>query len=490
MGQRAVLSAVFLSLCATAYANAVAGPPVPSADELDTARVAIRKAYADDYGRLPEGYQALVDKLDDSASQEPKATVRYALFVEAENVAARGGDYTRAMLLIDKRAEGFACDGIKEGITLLETAAKDKKVLKDESRLMELYRLANDIAYRALSRDLLAHASAATKAARSFARSLVTVGKDRKQQGLESDGNDKQKQVKRLEQTIENRKKRQSAFNKAKEALTQNPDDAETNLTVGRYTCFVLGQRDQGLPALAKSGQQGIADLAVEEIKFSNVGDRVSERYFELGSKWWSLAEKTAESNDELGDDIKKHAAALYEIALPGLQGVDQQVAIQRIKEASPQVGPGVPPKDFFKIHRLVSRKNAAEGWQALLKEIELIEDTGKQLQGGRASSSHPPADPAASQANAVLAFDGSEQTAHDTGHQPVESGHWIQYEMPYPVRLSAVRILQSGGGNHLYEVELQGSNDGDVWTTLDVFKDLPDDFRSPKYRKTPPMRP
>lgn len=465
-------------LCVSATTGAADSSllPIPSLEEVQKAERKLKADYKDEYQSARIDPDPLLRELSEAAETATDPTVRFAVLLQLEDVAARRGDFAKVIQLIDDRARIFDCDGISESISIVEKLRKDEEVRKDIGCLLGLYRLAEQAAYRALRVDRLVDAEAAAESGRDVAKALVLVGKSTKQSGLVSDSNDKQARSNQLIQSLGVRKKRQTEFLKAKEDLMENPDDARLNMTVGRYACFVLGQRDKGLPCLAKCGEPEIEDLARKELDLSKAENPASEKYAEIGGLWWELAEKQPKSKSELTADIKMHAAALYELAKPGLKGNDLREAVNRIKDASPEGSPGKLPKGFFKIHRLVARKNAAEGWGALLKEIEFIDETGKRLRDGKASAAHPPEDSAAAEASAMLAFDGSEKTAHGTSHEPVKNGYWISYEMPYPVKLGAVRILQIGGGNHLYDMELQGSNDGETWTKIGLLTDLPDD--------------
>lgn len=470
-----------------------AGQPTPPKADVDKARVDVKKAYADEYKRAVANPKPLVDKLADAADKEPRPADKCALLLEAEDWAVRGGDYSRAIELIGRRTQVFDCESVTECVALLQKVSRDQKVLQDADRLRDLFRHAMRVADQALDKDLIEEASSAADTARKFARSLSAVGRKKTLPGLIDEGNGRQGEATDLQKRIEMRNKRKAEYLKARDILARSSDDPSANWIVGRYLCFVLDRRSEGLPLLAKSGHEEVVGLAAREIEVMKAEEPDAVKTCELADAWWAVTEdpRPPEAIKEASADIRWHAARLYDLILNRLENPRLvQLARQRIDQVAVAGREAKWRQNYFKFHRLVATKQHASGWQTLYREIEFVDaDNGQRLQGGKASASVPKDDPKQAEASATMAFDGSEQTSHDTGPRPAESGHWIQYEMPFPVKVGAVRILQSGGGNHVFDVEFQGSNDGVSWTTIERFKDLPDDFRTESY-KAPVPRP
>ena len=111
----------------------------------------------------------------------------------------------------------------------------------------------------------------------------------------------------------------------------------------------------------------------------------------------------------------------------------------------------------------------AHNGWEAYYREIQLFDAaTGKPLVGGKASASNPPGDARQQSVNAENAFDGDSETSYQTGMNPGINHDWIGYECEDAVRVNRVTIAQHGAGsNHVFWVELHGSNDGATWETV-----------------------
>lgn len=155
----------------------------------------------------------------------------------------------------------------------------------------------------------------------------------------------------------------------------------------------------------------------------------------------------------------------------------DFQVIVER---GAAQEVAGKPPagRQAFTSYRLVAKKSNANGWEAYYRTIELFDaGTGKPLTGGHATGTGT---------GAADAFDDDKATSYRSVMNPGVEGDWIAYKLPEPAAINRVRIIQWGGdGNHVYWLEIQGSNDGTNWTPIMSAKEVPDEFDStdPKAR-------
>ncbi len=107
------------------------------------------------------------------------------------------------------------------------------------------------------------------------------------------------------------------AFDDAEEAmavLKKEPGNAEANLTVGRYFCFVKDDWAQGLPLLAKGGDVGLKALAARDI----AGAGSAAEQVKLGDAWWDGGSKS-------------RAAFWYEKAMPGLAGLEKERVAKKL---------------------------------------------------------------------------------------------------------------------------------------------------------------
>lgn len=107
------------------------------------------------------------------------------------------------------------------------------------------------------------------------------------------------------------------AFDEAREAmavLKKEPNDAEANLTVGRYYCFAKDDWSEGLPLLAKGGDAGLKALAERDLAGADSpADQVK-----LGDAWWDGGGKS-------------RATFWYEKAMPGLNGLEKERVGKRL---------------------------------------------------------------------------------------------------------------------------------------------------------------
>lgn len=136
-----------------------------------------------------------------------------------------------------------------------------------------------------------------------------------------------------------------------------------------------------------------------------------------------------------------------------------------------------------FKAFRLVATKSNPNGWEAYYREVKLFDAaTGQPLGGGKASASNPPGDAIQQSTNAENAFDGDYETKYRTGMNPGVSQDWIGYEVENAVCVNRVTLTQADNGsdsNHVFWIELHGSNDGQTWEPVMRAKSLQGRFDS-----------
>jgi hypothetical protein len=113
----------------------------------------------------------------------------------------------------------------------------------------------------------------------------------------------------------------------ARTKLTKSADDADANLTVGRYLCFFQADWEKGLPLLAKGSEKALKALAAKDLSLP--GDAQSQ--LALADGWWGWAEV---SKDRMQRNIMRRAKTWYERAGPNTQGADRGKVINKIMEA------------------------------------------------------------------------------------------------------------------------------------------------------------
>ena len=104
------------------------------------------------------------------------------------------------------------------------------------------------------------------------------------------------------------------------------PDDAESNLSVGRYRCFVLRDWVTGLFQLSQGSDAALSEIASAEMSAGNDNAKLVT----LADRWWDYAEQVGGAASA---SIKLHAADLYRKGLSDLSGLKKVKASKRLKE-------------------------------------------------------------------------------------------------------------------------------------------------------------
>jgi hypothetical protein len=108
--------------------------------------------------------------------------------------------------------------------------------------------------------------------------------------------------------------------------LKVNPEDAELNLIVGRYICFVQGNWEGGLQLLTHVSDTRLRDLATKDLD----GPPSPSAMADLADAWWDWPD----SKQTPQRSSRQRAAHWYEKAISGLSGEKKTQAEKRIAEA------------------------------------------------------------------------------------------------------------------------------------------------------------
>ena len=113
--------------------------------------------------------------------------------------------------------------------------------------------------------------------------------------------------------------------------------DLTEHSAAGKYLCFVAGDWEKGLPALAQSDLGSLKGVAAEELALLAAEQYEPERLFELAGKWW-VASESYELTAAQQSAVKDHAADLYADAANGLTDMlEKQLANSRLRGRVPQ---------------------------------------------------------------------------------------------------------------------------------------------------------
>jgi hypothetical protein len=118
----------------------------------------------------------------------------------------------------------------------------------------------------------------------------------------------------------------------AQERLKTAPDDAEANLAIGRFLCFVKSDWPTGLLPLSKGSDTILKGLAEKELA------GVDTLHVEIADGWWTVAEK---SSGRSRAALQQRAAQHYRVSLPTLSGLNKSRIEKRLAELNERPAPG-----------------------------------------------------------------------------------------------------------------------------------------------------
>jgi hypothetical protein len=315
--------------------------PVPHHEAVAAARDLIRQAYEEDYSDTAEAaIRRLVAKLVEAVAGVDDPPRKYALLLEAQGLAIAAADMDTAIDVASQRSTVFEVDAAECRLDVLLAASKDEH--RDDNALCELLLALVD---QSLQRGQVEVAERALGEAMSAAKRL---DKREKQAGAEERRRTGRKATEKgraaglLERAVaqqrelKNREKSQGEYEEALEVLRDRPDDAAANTRVGRHRCFVLGEWQDGLRALKAGDAEKLQAVAEQEIALGEAEPPPPAQILAVAASWWKVAEAGGLPVAET-QAIKRHAAELYEQALPDVEDpIERTLASKRIAAVNP----------------------------------------------------------------------------------------------------------------------------------------------------------
>lgn len=283
----------------------------PDAASLADAEKTIRTLYKDDYAKkTPKDRAFLGQKLLDQARQSKDVPPsQYVLYREAQDALAQAGELTLSFDAIDEWGRRFVIDAVDYKVKAIASAAKVAKTAEEGLALGLAHLKAADAAALADRFDI---ADKEAQAAIATARKAANVPALNRALARSKE--------------IADQKAVYDKLKKSRDALAANSDDAEANLAVGKYQCFVKGNWDAGLPLLAKGSEEPLRDLAARDL----AAPKDPAAQVEVGDGWWDVGEKSAGAVKFVSHG---RAVAWYDKAIPKLQGLPKVKADQRASE-------------------------------------------------------------------------------------------------------------------------------------------------------------
>jgi len=294
--------------------------PVPDDAALQEVAELIQEVYEEDFSKAEKPSQkvALARKfLDEGLATIDDPTGQYGLFQAAKGLAVGVGDTGTSVQAVDEIAKLFEIDSLAMKVKVLESVGE---ATMRAAQRKQLALAANGIIDMAIADD---NFDAAKKLA------SVAVVAARKSRDL------------RLTRLAVNRVKRIEALHaeyqeveQAMRVLEDDPTDAEANLKVGRFHCFVKGNWSEGLSLLALGSDQVLKDLAEQEELIESEAPRAQ---LALGDRWWDLADQQDES---VKQRMQERAGYWYAAASPALSGLAKAKVEKRLAELLSSASP------------------------------------------------------------------------------------------------------------------------------------------------------
>ena len=192
--------------------------PIPSAEQVKTARAALHDTFKDDFSKKKdEDKLAFSKSLREMAATEKDSIKKYSLFVEAIALATDAGNIDEALAAVTEMCVVFDTEPQKEKGLVLAAFIKKASKPEDFRKLVDKY--------IAVASEAMADSDcAAASALLNDCKPLAAKSKDKT---LSDKIANKTKEVSALAAEI---KKLQPSIDK----LKKSPDDPDANLVVGR----------------------------------------------------------------------------------------------------------------------------------------------------------------------------------------------------------------------------------------------------------------
>ncbi len=403
-----------------------AAPPVPGRAALEQADKLVAEVFERslESARTDRQKVEVAEKLVDQASATRDAAEKYALFERARLIAVDVGDFALAMDVVDRVAAAFDVDVLGRKQATLEAlshndlSASQCRVLGEHAwRVMDAcvaagrYDVAHDIGELAVRR----------------------LRRVRDEQYLKMF-------VQRLKQ-IDAFDEQRVAVAKALERLEREPLDADSNLLVGRYRCFVMRDWERGLPMLALGNDPELRELAVAELR--RPADLVAR--IALADQWWEWADA---HQARAAQSCRLRAAVWYRDALDQTTGLTKTRIERRVRQVqepstvltAPAVAAEVSqgePAETDRVHREAARilEQANDGLEPVCAML-WAGGAVRGLEAAAAESFQCPPDHRRTGANGLLVHAargwGGRGTVWSCRYQRKEPAGGIQFIHPF----------------------------------------------------------
>jgi hypothetical protein len=295
-------------LAASSYAQEIERLPVPKSAVQSKAEHFVREHYKTEFAQHdPSDQLALSHKLRDEIDQfRDDPPTRFVMLREARELAVDAGDLDAAFAAIDEMGRLFQIDPGELKASAM-SAMIDKSELPPPQLIDKYLHLA----------ETFLSTGDVSMAGKAYA--LASMLSDQQRDPVTK------QRVKEEHIAIMDAVREQKAVLAAINKVKVHPEDAEANLLIGKYACFVRELWPQGLPYLAKGSDAKLKALAEQELGSANADTTAA-----AADAWWDYASSTA---GQPAERARLHAADLYRQTMPNLTGDKKTIAEQRIQQ-------------------------------------------------------------------------------------------------------------------------------------------------------------
>jgi hypothetical protein len=284
--------------------------------------------------------------LEQSAATRNDPAARYVLIKTARDLAGQGGDAALAFQAIDEISAAFEVDGTGMKADAVSKAAKAAQTPAQIKALVEqMLALMDELVEQDRFDDALA---------------LVPVALERARR---THDNALSKQINQHKKEVEAIRKVFVEVQPLAQRLSTQPDDAEANYRVGRYSAAVKSDWKKGLPRLAKGSDASWKKLAQQEL----ASPSASGEQLALADGWWDAAEL---AQDVERNNLLLHAGTWYRKAQPG---VASGLAKARVEKRVAEIDQLDQPSSAPEARRPADFK--AGKWVDIFKRVDVARD-------------------------------------------------------------------------------------------------------------------
>ena len=252
--------------------------------------------------------ERLARQLVEQAGGTENASDKYALLDAASRLAIEAGD---PRLLRECRAAMVG--EFQMGVATMEEA--DIELLAAKAPVETLA----DVVHFILESTQVAAAEGRFEAAEDFAKSAGTAARRSRNPALTKSVSARLAEVRGL-------RKQEADLEPLLNRVAADPKDRDAAKQVGMIRCFTQARWAEGVPLLAKGDDPDLAKICALELRQGR-GSAVA-----AADAWWAYADG---KKPAVKDAVRRHAADLYQQALPELEGLDKVRIEKRVQEAA-----------------------------------------------------------------------------------------------------------------------------------------------------------